>query len=766
MSTLSPRGLARLSAHHPWAMLGAWVVGLLVLVGSAFALGPNLTSQIEFTSDEEAQIAFDALEDKRGREPLFEQIVVQHATLTVDDPEFAAVVARVFEDVQRLSPEHVEFATSFYDGPAAGNEALVSADRHTTIVQAKLVGDIDDAVTHVEPLFEALHEIDGEDGFTVVTSGFGSINTTFETTAESDLQAETNALPVAFLVLIVVFGAIAAAFVPLVLAFIAIFVAMASAFLISQIFPVSFFITNMIFMIGLALGIDYTLFIVERFREERALGHDKIDAIEIAGDTASRAVLFSGLTVVISLLGMLIVPTNIFRALGGGAILVAIASIIVSLTLLPAVLALLGDNVNRLSVQSLLRRVLRRRPGPEPVAAEVHADRGFWAGAARTVMARPWISVFLSAGLLIALTLPYARIQLGFAGASSLPESSDAARAFAILDAEFSAGFTLPTEIVVLADDVSDPAILAAVGDLERLVAADGAEFGALGIVLNRSQTDGPSADGTVHLTTVALPGDSSSDEALAALKRLRSEIVPATFGGVSGAEVFVGGQTAFSEDFFSVVNTYTPIVFALVLSLSFLLLLMVFRSLVVPIKAIVMNLLSVGAAYGMLVLIFQEGVGADLLGFQQVDTIEAWVPLFLFMILFGLSMDYHVFLLSRIREHYDNGVANARSVAFGLRSTGKIITGAAAIMVVVFGGFALGDLVMFQQFGFGLAFAVILDATVVRMVLVPAAMELLGDRNWYLPNWLAWLPDLRVEGGSARPPAGVASPAIAGGDR
>jgi RND superfamily putative drug exporter len=473
-------------------------------------------------------------------------------------------------------------------------------------------------------------------------------------------------------------------------------------------------------------------------------------------------VLFSGSVVVISLLGMLIVPTNIFRALGGGAILVAIASVLVSLTLLPAVLSLLGDNVNRLSVRGLLRLILRR-PESAPTTTEVHADRGFWAGAAHTVMARPWVSVVLSTALLIALAIPYLRIELGFAGASSLPQDSDAYRAFGILNSEFTAGDALPTEVVAVADNVTTPEFAAAIDRLNELVAADAAQFGAEGIEPNPSQTDGPSADGTVYLTTVALPGDANSPEAGAALDRLRNEIVPTAFEGTD-ATVSVGGQTAFGEDFFAVVDRYTPIVFALVLSLSFVLLLMVFRSLIVPLKAIVMNLLSVGAAYGMLVLIFQEGFLADVLGFQEVPTIEAWVPLFLFMILFGLSMDYHVFLLSRIRERYDHGVDNASSVAFGLRSTANIITGAAAIMVVVFSGFALGQLVMFQQFGFGLAFAVLLDATVVRMVLVPAAMELLGDRNWYLPSWLRWLPDLRVEGGDGPPMP--ASPAIAGGDR
>ncbi len=757
MKALSPRSLARLTATHPKATIGIWVVSFLVIVITAFALGPNLTSRIEFTSDEESQVAFDTLEGVRGEEPLFEQIVVQHETLTVDDPEFAAFAARVFDDVQRLSPEHIEFVTSFYVGPTAGDRGLVSADGRTTLIQAKLVGDLDDAPEHTDALLDTLGEFDGEAGFTVLTFGFGSLNSTFNTIAEEDLATEFKAMPIAFVVLILVFGAIVAAIVPMILAFVAIILATAVAFLISQLFPVSFFITNIILMIGLALGIDYTLFIVERFREERALGRAKLAAIEIAGDTASRAVLFSGMVVVISLAGMLIVPTNIFRALGGGAILVAISSILVSLTLLPAVLALLGDNVNRLSVRALIRRI---RGLPEPdAAAELHADTGFWAGAARTVMARPWVSVILSAGLLIALTIPYFRIELGFAGASSLPQGSDAFRAFQILDEEFTAGEAIPTEIVVVGDDVNSSTITAAVARLEGLVAADALAFGDLGIVLSPSTTDGPSSDGTVHLTTVALPGDTNSEEASAALARLRDDIVPAAFGSTN-AEVSVGGQTAFGDDFFSVVNLYTPIVFALVLSLSFLLLLMVFRSLIVPIKAIIMNLLSVGAAYGMLVLIFQEGFLVDLLGFQQVPTSEAWVPLFLFMILFGLSMDYHVFLLSRIRERYDHGVDNAASVAFGLRSTANIITGAAAIMVVVFGGFALGQLVMFQQFGFGLAFAVFLDATVVRMVLVPATMELLGDRNWYLPSWLDWVPDLRVEGGTA------AAPSIAGGDR
>ena len=744
-SFLTTRGLARASARRPWIVIGAWVLVLAIGGGLAAGAGAVFTTDVEFTNEEESQLARDRLEAVRGSEPLFEQVIVQSETLTVDDPQFAATVGALHEELLALTPQHLEFVLSFYE---TGDPTLVSADRHTTLLVAKLIGDIDDAAEHVEPLVEVLHEFDGEGGFTVVTGGFGSISSTSNEIAESDLATEFLAMPFALVVLIVVFGAVVAAFVPMVVAVVAIMLAMISAMLLSNAFPLSIFVTNIILTMGLALGIDYSLFIVERFREERAHGREKLDAIEVAGDTASRAVLFSGMTVVISLCGMLIVPTTIFRSLGAGAIFAAIASVAVGLTLLPALLSLLGDRVNRLPVP------LIGRSGP------VDADRGFWAAAARRVMAHPVLSLVLSGGLLIGLAIPYTAIDLGFGGASTLPENTDSYRAFQILDAEFSAGRSIPTQVVVTAADVNAPAVAGAIGRMEAAIEAD------LEIVITPSPTDGASADGSLWLTTVALPGDSASDEALDALARLREEIAPAAFVGVD-AQVAMGGQSAVSQDFFDMVGRFTPIVFAFVLGLSFLLLMVVFHSLIVPLKAIVMNLLSVGAAYGMLVLIFQQGVGADLLGFQTVPSIEAWVPLFLFMILFGLSMDYQVFLLSRIRERYDRIGDNTEAVAFGLRSTANIITGAAIIMVVVFGGFALGDLVMFQQMGFGIGFAVLLDATVVRMVLVPSAMELLGDRNWYLPSWLKWIPDLRVEGPAREPaPAPAYAPVIAGGDQ
>ncbi|MBI5290058.1 MAG: MMPL family transporter, partial [Chloroflexi bacterium] len=333
-------------------------------------------------------------------------------------------------------------------------------------------------------------------------------------------------------------------------------------------------------------------------------------------------------------------------------------------------------------------------------------------------------------------SIPYFNINTGFSGISTLPDSLPAKQAFEILNRDFSGGLIAPAQVVI-DGDVSSPQVQQGIDRLNATLAAD-PEFGETSFEAN--------SEGSLGLIEVPVAGDPNSDQAERAVKRLRDDYVPQAFNGVP-ARVLVGGDIAANLDGFAMLATYTPIVFAFVLGLSFILLTVVFRSIVVPIKAVIMNLLSVGAAYGLLVLVTQEGVGADLLGFQQVESIEAWLPLFLFAILFGLSMDYHVFLLSRIREHYDETHDNTESVVFGVRSTGRLITGAALIMVAVFAGFAAGDLVMFQEMGFGAGVAVLIDATIVRSILVPASMKLLGDWNWYLPGWLTWLPDVRVEG-------------------
>jgi RND superfamily putative drug exporter len=567
----------------------------------------------------------------------------------------------------------------------------------------------------------------------------------FEEQAEKDLQTgEMFGIPIALIILALVFGALLASVIPIVLAIVSIVIAMGISAIIGQQFQLSFFVTNVVTMIGLAVGIDYSLFVISRYREERARGLDKVDAIGKTGATASRTVFFSGMTVVIALLGMLIVPQTIFRSIAAGSVLVALAAVAASLTLLPAVLSLLGDKVN-----------WGRIPFVHKAQAtyDEEAAGGFWDRIARTVIRHPVLSFGLSAALLVAASVPYFSIETGFSGISTFPDSLPAKQAFLTLDREFTGGMVAPAQVVV-DGDIESPAVQQAIAELEAAVAAD-PDFGPSTIETNEA--------GDLALLEIPVVGDPNTALAEDAVERLRDVYVPQAFAGVE-AEPLVGGFTAENLDGFEMLASYTPIVFAFVLGLSFILLLVVFRSIVVPIKAVIMNLLSVGAAYGLLVLVTQKGVATDLLGFQQVEKIEAWLPIFLFAILFGLSMDYHVFLLSRIRERYDQIRDNDESIVFGLRSTGRLITGAALIMVAVFAGFATGEMVMFQQMGFGAAIAVLIDATIVRSVLVPASMKLLGDWNWYLPGWLEWLPKFSVEGAAGEAPARMEPAPVAGG--
>jgi RND superfamily putative drug exporter len=538
---------------------------------------------------------------------------------------------------------------------------------------------------------------------------------------------------IALVVLVVVFASLVAAVLPIVMAIFAIAVALGLVALIGQIWEFNLFVTNMVSMIGLAVGIDYSLFIVSRYREERKKGFDKLEAIGASGATANRAVFFSGMTVVLALLGMFIIPTTIFRALAGGAILVTLAAIAASMTLLPAILALLGDRINWPALSKRAR-----------VDSDHDPKGGFWDTVTRGVMARPVVFLVASVLVLGGLGSFYFQLNRGTSqSVSNLPDDIESKQAFLTLQREFAGGQTDPVQIVITGD-VKSPETQAAIGKLQQGIAADSA-FAAQTQVI-------PSQDGSAVQVQAFFKGDSATDAAFQGIRDLRNTVVPAAFAGVNGVQVLVGGNTAFFTDFLSVANDYQYIVLAFVLLLSFILLTVVFRSIVVPATAIVMNLLSVAAAYGALVLVFQKGVGIgffNLIGFQfqRAEAIEAWLPLFLFSILFGLSMDYQVFLLTRVREEYDKSRDNSEAVAYGLRTTAGIITGAALIMVAVFTAFASGRLGPLQQMGFGLAVAVFMDATIVRTVLVPSTMRLLGDRNWYLPRWLNWLPQIRVEG-------------------
>jgi RND superfamily putative drug exporter len=576
----------------------------------------------------------------------------------------------------------------------------------------------------------------------VLPVGSISLNETFNSISEEDLvRGETIGVAAALVILLVVLGALVASGLPLLLGIVSIVVATGLAAVWARVSELSFFVTNMISMIGLAVGIDYALFIVERYREERRHGRPKLEAINVAGATASKAVLFSGITGRARVGRPLPDPDHHLPQPRAGAVLVVVVAVAAMLTLIPALLALLGDKVD------WPRK--RNYDDPARIARQAQLDAetihgGFWGRITKAVMARPVVALVLSVGLLVALAVPALDLKTGFAGVETLPPS-DVRSGFDVLASKEGFDTAGRTQPIIIAMDGTQVDIQAG---LDRLNAPWPPTRPATPPVDapsgTRTTTSRPSTSSYGPTPTRRRPATRWPRCAATSSRRPSWACRPPSTSPAN---------PAFNVDFFAVVDQYTPWVFAFVLALSFLLLTLAFRSVVVPAKAILMNLLSVGAAYGLLVAVFQKGWGNDIFGFMQVPTIEAWLPIFLFCVLFGLSMDYHVFLLSRVREHYDITGNNTESVAVGLQSTAKIITGAALIMVAVFGGFASGRLVMFQQMGFGLGAAVLIDATIIRSILVPSAMALLGDRNWYMPSWLKWLPDLRVEGGG---PAGA----------
>jgi uncharacterized membrane protein YdfJ with MMPL/SSD domain len=726
---LSTASLAAASARRPWRTLGAWTaVGVLAIVAIVIFLGGSLTTEGAPTNNPESQRAEDArlaAFPPNAGPTATDIVVIRSEERTVDSPEFVAFVRDFVADDEITA---LGRARTYLDTEGAG---LVSDDRHATIVPIALLDD--DETEAVVDKVEGM----AESAFAVSVTGQETLDYDFNALSQEDLEnGELKfGLPAALIILLLVFGAVVAGLVPLLMAIVSIVIALGLTALLAQQFELSVFVINMLTGMGLALGIDYSLFVVSRYREERGRARGELDAIEAAGATASRAVLFSGTAFVIAMFGMLLVPSSIMASLAAGAILVGIVSVIAALTLLPAVLGLLGDRVNAFRIPVIGRRSLEAS----------NPEGRFWGAVVRGVLRRPGLSAALAAGLLAALALPVFGMDVGTGGVSTLPDRFVSKRGFEALTRDFPETTTDPVEIVV--SHASAEGAGRALVRLQARVAADG-RFGE--DELKRSE------DGNVALLTVPVLGDSSGTDAVDAVRELRDETIPAIFAGID-AEVLVGGQTSEDIDYFDSVINPAPYVIALVLLLTFVLLTVVFRSVVVAGTAVVLNLLSVGAAYGLLVLVFQEGWGTDLLGFQQADAIEAWVPLFLFSVLFGLSMDYQVFLLSRIRERYDQIHDTTDAVIFGVGSTARIITGAALIIVAVFAGFARGDLIMFQQMGFGVAVALLIDATIIRSVLLPSVMQLLGRWNWYLPGWLEWMPRLQVEAASSRPGSGPA---------
>ncbi|MEA2294613.1 MAG: putative drug exporter of the superfamily [Solirubrobacteraceae bacterium] len=734
-SGFGPRRLALYATRHPRRILRIWgaLVVLSIVVFVALINGA-VTADQKLTNNPESYVAKHLIAARLPNpDKVDEVVVVRSEQRTVTDPAFAARIdsltatARATGAVRRLRT---------YRDP--GGAELISADRHATIVPIVLAAD---KHMRIGDLVPAIQRADGAGGFAVHITGEHTLGRDFGKVSESDLRTGELqfGLPAALIVLLLVFGTVVGAMIPMLMAVMSILVALGVIAVIGQLFQVNLFITNMVVAMGLALGIDYSLFIVSRLREERRRGRGTQDAILAVANTATRAVVFSGVAFTLAMIGMLLVPDTTLRSLGLGAVVVALVSLAVALTFHPAMLMVLGDRVDRLRLPWIGARI----------AATAGAEGPLWRRAILAVMRRPAAYLVATVAILVALASPILGLKLGSSGSEALPDSAVGKQGVIALQRDFPSGATDPVNVVV---DASPAAAAPGLARLRSRLARD-RDF-ATGALSTRS---GP----RIAVASLPLTVEPNTERASAAIDRLRDRYVPQAFGAAA-SRVSVGGGAAEARDSYAIDSRWLPIVVAFVLTLSVVLLTLAFRSIAIPLTAVAMNLLSVGAAYGILVLVFQHGLGKDVLGFGQVARIEAWVPIFLFSVLFGLSMDYQVFLLSRIRERWSQTGDTNEAIVHGVASTARLITGAAAIIIVVFSGFATGQLVAFQQMGFGIAVALALDATLVRLLLIPSTMRLLGDRNWVLPQWLRWLPNLQVEGTAPdTAPSAPVSPAI-----
>jgi RND superfamily putative drug exporter len=719
--------MGRWSARHRKTAIFGWLALVIAAVALGSVVGTKQLGDNDTLPGESGKMQ--RILDEGFEQPAGEIVLIQSETSTATSPEFRAAIQDVVRRVSALG------VVQNVDSPlAAGNETQISADRHSAIVEFEIRGDDEKAVDKIDPVIEAVDAAAAaHPQLSIDEFGVSADKQVDEKFAQDLEKAGLLSLPVTIIILVVAFGALVAAGIPLLLALSAVMATMGLLSLPSQVWPVDENISALILLIGLAVGVDYTMFYLKREREERAAGKSESAALEAAAATSGRAVLISGFTVMTAMAGMFLTGDKTFGSFAMGTIMVVAIAVLGSLTVLPALLSWLGDRVNKARVP-----FLHRRQRPE--------GGRFWSWILDRVLRRPLLSAVLATGVLIALALPALGMKTVVPGAEALPQDLPAVQTYNKLQQAFP-GESDPAVVVVKAPSVEAPEVRNAIADLREQAVASGRIHEPVTIDVNKA--------GTVAEIELPMDGTGTDEASNAALATLRDDVIPATVGALDGVEAGVTGTTAISKDFDSSMRSTAPFVFAFVLAFAFVLMLVSFRSIVIAIKTIVLNLLSVAAAYGVLVLVFQHGWAKGLLGFDYTGGVMAFLPVFLFVILFGLSMDYHVFILSRIKEAYDRGMKTDDAVAFGIKTTAGVVTSAAIVMVFVFSIFATLSVVMLKQFGVGLATAVLIDATIVRAVLLPAAMKLLGDWNWYLPKWLDWLPRLEHER-SAEVPAQV----------
>ncbi len=731
---------ARWSAAHRKAAVLGWLGFVIVafLIGSSAGM---VTLKAGEGENGQSRLADQTQAQQFPRARAVEEVLIESQRVPLAGTGYRAAVADL---VARLS--RAPSVAAIKSPLSPGNEGQVSKDGRAALLTFQITGDPSTAQDRVAPALAATAAVQAaHPGLFIGEVGDGSANEAITKRIAQDFQnAEVTSVPVSLFILVLAFGALVAAGVPLLLGLTAVAAALGITQLISHLLHVDSSISSVILLIGLAVGIDYSLFYLRRERQERAEGRTPADALQVAAATSGQAVLISGFTVIIAMTGMFLMGSQVFTSFGVGTVLVVAIALLGSLTVLPAVLSKLGDRVDRGRIPLLHRR--RTQNGQSRV----------WGAVIDRVLRRPLLWGGGAAALLVALAIPAFSLHTVNSGVQGLPSDLTVVKVYNRVQAKFPGGAG-PAVVMISAHDVTNPQVTAGIAALKRAALATG--------VMHEPMIVDVSATRQAARVTIGLTGTGTDSASIHALERLRSTVIPATIGKVSGVTVHTSGFTAQSVDFNDSMKSHAPIVFAWVLGLAFLLLLVTFRSIVIPITAIALNLLSVGAAYGVLVLIFQQGHLQSLLGFKSIGGVTSWLPLFLFVILFGLSMDYHVLILSRIREDHDRGRSTQDAVAHGLKATAGVVTSAAIVMVAVFAIFATLAMIDFKMMGVGLAVAILIDATIVRAVLVPSAMKLLGRWNWYLPAWLQWLPRITAEptpapAGNQVPAAGVRPPA------
>jgi uncharacterized membrane protein YdfJ with MMPL/SSD domain len=692
--------MGRWSARHRKLAIALWLAFVIGSLATGTVVGTRELSDADGATGESGR-AERMIENAGFREVDREAVVIQSRGLSSNSTGYKSVIAEVRRAVRSTA------------GVGVIQEPRRSDDGRTVLVEFEYQGSDIEQVLAVVDRVKRSHP-----DYYIAQFGEQSAEKAIDEEIGNDFRrAELFSIPLTLIILIAAFGALVAAAVPLVVALTAVMAALGLLSVVSQAVPVDDAAGSVILLIGLAVGVDYSLFYLRREREERAAGKGVDAALDAAAATSGRAVLISGLTVLIAMAGMLVSGSREIASVGVGAMLVVAVALVGSLTVLPALLSVLGDRVERLRIP-----LLSRISGGEA---------GLWASVLGGVMRRPVLWGAAAALPLVVLSIVALQLHLVAPDVSSLPKKLTAVQTYERIQSAFPVE-RAPAAVVIRADEADSPALRAAVTRLRRVEDVETVD-------VNPART--------VAVVSIPLPGTGTDATSARALGRLRSETVPRALDDVRGVEVAVTGPTASLTDFSELMKRRAPLVFAFVLGFAFLLLLVAFRSIVIAAKAIVLNLLSVGAAYGLLVLVFQHGFGESLLGFESNGGVVPWLPMFLFVVLFGLSMDYHVFILSRVREAVGGGASTEEAVARAISATAGTVTSAAAVMVAVFAIFATLTPLEMKQLGVGLAAAILIDATVVRAVLLPATMKLLGNWNWYLPRWLRWMPRLSLEG-------------------